>query len=76
MRAPTKSSVVLVAGSALKDLPQIMNKIHSLAEDMMMIPYVVILLIRENDIVPNTARHAVSPPVVFLLDFHLHYILK
>ena len=76
MMTPTKSSVVLVAGSALKDLQKIMDKIDYLADGMMMIPYVVILLIRESDIVPGTARHAVSPPVVFLLDFHLHYILK
>jgi hypothetical protein len=64
MMAPTKSSVVLVAGPALKDLQNIMDKIDSLANDMQMIPYVVILLIRDNDVVPNTARHAMSPPVV------------
>ena len=76
MMTPTKSSVVLVAGSALKDLPKIMDKIHSLAEDMKMIPYVVILLIRDNDIVPDNARHALSPPVVSLQDLHVSCILK
>ena len=64
MTTPTKSSVVLVAGSALKDLKKIMEKLNSLAENMKMIPYAVILLIRETDIVPDTARHAMSPPVV------------
>ena len=64
MMTPTKSSVVLVAGSALKDLEMVMKKISSMAEDMKMIPYVVILLIRDNDKVPDTARHATSPPVV------------
>ena len=64
MMAPTKSAVVLVAGSALKDLKKIMDKIVSLANDMWMLPYVVILLIRENDIVPDTLRHDMSPPIV------------
>ena len=68
MMAPTKSSVVLVAGSALKDLQNIMKKIDSLSKDMQMIPYIVILLVRDNDIVPDTVRSAVSPPVVSLQD--------
>ena len=69
MMTPTKSSVVLVAGSALKDLKKIMLKIDSLADDMQKIPYVVFLLIRDNDIVPDTHRHDMSPPVVSLLNF-------
>ena len=71
MRTPTKSSVVLVAGSALKDLKKIMEKLNSLAEDMKMIPYAVILFIRETDIVPDTARHDLSPPVVSLQALYL-----
>ena len=63
---PTKSSVVLVAGSALKDLQKIMDKIDSQAVDMKMIPYVVILLVKDNDRVPDTVRHAMSPPVVIV----------
>jgi hypothetical protein len=72
--APTKSSVVLVAGSALKDFQRILDKIDSLADDMKMTPYVVILLIRDNDMVPDTVRHAGSPPVVSSLDLYLHLI--
>ena len=68
MMTPTKSSVVLVAGSALMDLQGVMDKIDSLAKDMKMTPYVVILIIRDNDIVPETVRHDMSPPVVSLLD--------
>ena len=71
MMTPTKSSVVLVAGSALKDLQRIMDKIDSLAKDMKMTPYVVILIVRDNDIVPETVRHDASPPVVSLLYLHL-----
>ena len=69
MMAPTKSSVVLVAGSALKDLQKILKKIDSLSKDMKMIPYVVILLVRDNEMVPDTVRSAVSPPIVSLQDF-------
>ena len=65
-----------MAGSALKDLQQIMNKIYSLAVDMQMSPYVVILLIRDNEMVPDTVRHAISPPVVNLQDLHFGCILK
>ena len=74
MMAPTKSSVVLVAGSAIKDLRNIMMKIDSLAYDMKMTPYVVFLLVGDNDIVPDTARHDMSPPVVSLLNLYLHFI--
>ena len=66
MMSPTKSSVVLVAGSALRELQNVMKSIDYLAKNMKMIPYVVILLIRDNDIVPDTDRHAMSPPVVSL----------
>ena len=45
-----------MAGSALTDIQKIMKKLSSLAENMKMIPYVVILLIRDNDVVPDTVR--------------------
>jgi hypothetical protein len=67
MLTPTKSSVVLVAGSALTDLQGVMDRIDSLAKDMKMIPYVVILIIRNTDIIPDTVRHNSSPPVVSVL---------
>jgi hypothetical protein len=67
MMTPTKSSVVLVAGSALKDLYYIQMCLYALSKHMKMFPYVVILLLRENDIVPDTEfRHAMSPPMVRL----------
>ena len=80
MMAPTKSSVVLVARSALGDLQKIMEKLDSLSEDirnlpmgtpsLKMMPYVVILFIRDDDMVPDTVRHAMSPPVVSLQVLH------
>ena len=76
MMTPTKSSVVLVAGSALKDLQKVMNKLGSMAEDMKKIPYVVILIVRENEMVPGTVRHAMSPPVVSLKKLLLTCISK
>ena len=76
MMTPTKSSVVLVAGSALMDLQGVMDKIDSLSKDMKMIPYVVILIIRDNDIIPDKVRHDMSPPVVSLLGPDLHYGMK
>ena len=71
MMTPTKSSVVLVAGSALKDLQKILSKIDSMVDGMKMTPYVVILLIRDNEMVPDTVRHVMSPPVVSLLGLGL-----
>ena len=76
MMSPTKSSVVLVAGSALKHLYNIQVSLIALATDMKMFPYVVILLLRENDIVPDTFRHAMSPPIVRLQHLSLHHIIK
>ena len=72
MMTPTKSSVVLVAGSALMDLQGVMDKIDSLSKDMKMIPYVVILIIRDNELV-DTVRHDWSPPVVSGLTLTLWY---
>ena len=70
MMSPTKSSVVLVAGSSLRELQNVMHSIGYLAEDMKVIPYLVILLIRDNDEVPDTVRNSLSPPVVTLLDLN------
>ena len=72
MMSPTKSSVVLVAGSSLRELQNVMKSIDYLAEDMKMIPYLVILLIRDNDIVPDTVMHALSPPVEGLQALHFN----
>ena len=76
MMTPTKSSVVLVAGSALKDLQQIEYKIYSLAVDMQMSPYVVIRVFTDNEMVPDAVRYAHSPPLVNLQVLHFNYILK
>jgi hypothetical protein len=59
-----------------KDLQKIMDKIDSLADDTKMIPYVVILLIRDNDMVSDPVRHAGSPPVVSLLAPYVQVLFK
>jgi hypothetical protein len=64
MKVPSKSSVVLVAGSALHDLQAVMEKVDSLGHDLKMIPYVVVLLVQEKNIIMNISRHARSPPIV------------
>ena len=70
MNSPTKSSIVLVAGSAVDDFQAVMNKIDSLAEDMLMIPYAVVVFVHNTSIVLNTTRHHTSPQVV-----SIHYLL-
>ena len=66
MNAPSKSSVVLVAGSALDDLQDVMDKVDTLGQDMQMIPYAIVLLVEDKDKnrILNTTRHNDSPPVV------------
>ena len=76
MMTKTKSSAVLVAGPDIKNLRKIMSKIDSLADDMKKIPYVVFVLIRDNDIVPDTARHDRSPPVKSVLVYAKFYNLR
>ena len=73
MMAPSKSSVVLVAGSALMDMQGVMDKKDLMGKAMKMIPHVVILLVRDNDIVPDTVRNALSPPVVSLMTSNLNH---
>ena len=65
-----------MSGSTIKEFKKEMAKIDSLAKDMQMIPHVVILILRDNDIVPDTARHDLSPPVVSVLDLYLPNNLK
>jgi hypothetical protein len=69
MIAPSKSSVVLVAGSALDDIKAVMDKVDSLGQDMLMIPYAIVLLVEDQDKnrILNTTRHSESPPVVSII---------
>ena len=64
MNAPNRCSVVLVAGSELKNLSQIMTKIDSLGQEMQKIPYAVILIVDNPTTNLTTSRHAMSPAVV------------
>ena len=73
MMAASKSSVVLVAGSALMDMQGVMDKIDLMGKAMKMMPYAVILLVRDNDIVPDTVRNDLSPPVVSLVTSNLNH---
>ena len=56
--------MVLVAGSQLADLSQIMKHVDLLGQDMQKIPYVVVLLVDNPTINLTTSRHAMSPVVV------------
>ena len=64
MKVKSKCSIVLVAGSALNELESVMKKVDSLGQDMMMVPYAIILLSPEKNIVLNTTRHGRSPAIV------------
>ena len=70
MNAPTKSSVVLVAGSALDDFQHVMAKVLALTNDFSSpsmipfnVPYVVVLL-AHKEMILNAKRGEMSPPVV------------
>ena len=76
MNSPTKSSIVLVAGSALDDFPAVMNKIDSLAEDMLMIPYAIVVFVHNTSMVLNTTRHHTSPPVVSKYKIYTKLFIK
>ena len=63
MNAPNICSVVLVAGSALDDIQAVMDKVDSLVEDMLQIPYAVFLLYNgQKHVWPS--RHYMTPNVV------------
>ena len=55
---------MLVAGSALHNLQSVMDNVDSLAEDMLRVPYAMVLLVEDPDMIINTSRHAKSPAVV------------
>ena len=64
MNTPNTCSVVLVAGSALYNLQAVMDTVDSLVKDMLKVPYVMILLVENPDMILSTIRHALSPAVV------------
>ena len=88
MNTPNTCSVVLVAGSALNNLKAVMEKVDSLVQDMLKIPYMVVLLVENQNMTQHTTRHAMSPAVVsfhscessvscfFLPPFPLHFGYK
>ena len=64
IQAPNTCSVVLVAGSGLKDLQVVMDKADQLGQDMEKISYAVVLLLDKPNVILNTVRLSMSPPVV------------
>ena len=64
MNAPNTCSVVLVAGSQLVDLSEIMKQVDSLGQEMLKIPYAVVLLSDDATINLTTIRHDMSPAIV------------
>ena len=68
MDSPNMCSVVLVAGSALQDLQSVSDKLYSLMEDMLMVPYAMFLLTDNPELELTSNRHEMLPAVVTFLD--------
>ena len=62
MNAPSRCSIVLVSGSALKELPDIKLTIKHLAHEMMVVPYMMVLLVEDPNISLNTDTFHQIPP--------------
>ena len=53
-----------MAGSQLVDLSEIMKQVDSLGQEMLKIPYAVVLLADDATINLTTIRHDMSPAIV------------
>ena len=60
----SKCSIVLVAGKALERFSLVKETVDSLAEEMLNIPYMMILLVEDWNLVLNTTGQAMAPPMV------------
>ena len=66
MQAPNSCSVVIVAGSALQDLSSVQATVDSLGQQMLKIPYLMVLLVEEPTMTMDISSHAMSPPMVYI----------
>ena len=83
MKAPGNCSIVLVAGSALKELFEIKLTVESLGEQLRMVPYMMVLLVEDTNTKMNlktTTNSNRFPPMVrcmsvilILIDFDTRY---
>ena len=72
MNAPNKCSVVLVTGSALTQFQEVKKTVESLVEQMVNIPYAMIIIVDDPNIVINmtdstpfnATLHGMSPAMV------------
>ena len=64
MNTPNTCSVVLVAGSALYELQSVKSTVDSMAQQMMKIPYVMVLLVDNPNVKLNTQSRPMDPAMV------------
>ena len=57
-------SVVIVAGSSLWDFSSVRSTVDSLGQQMLKIPYLMVLLVDDPTMILNTSSHPMSPPMV------------
>ena len=62
--SPQSCSVVLVSGSALYELQAVMDKVDSLVQVILKVPYAIILLVDNRTLSFNTDRHIQTPATV------------
>ena len=65
MNVPSSCSIVLVAGSALMELSDIKSTVEYLGQEMNMVPYMMVLLVEDQNMVLITKTNYIRfPPVV------------
>ena len=60
----SKCSIVLVAGKALEKFSLVKETVASLAEEMLNIPYIMVLRVEDRNLVLNTSSQAMEPAMV------------
>ena len=64
MMAPNTCSVVLVAGEHLQNIQGVLDMVGTMSNSMLRIPYAMVLLVEEGDIVPNIPNVSIPIAVV------------
>ena len=67
MNSPSNCSIVLVAGSALKQLGKIKKIVKYLGQQLRMVPYMMVLMVEDTKMILNTTTDSTRfPPMVRL----------
>ena len=74
MDSPNTCSIVLVAGDTINNLQEVMQKVDSMGQNMLKIPYAVVLLVENPNFNLTTNRHAMTPAVVSRLIKHANIL--